>query len=338
MTGIAKGAQPRSPVDLPVIATVIGDPGGIGPEVCVKALALKDTPFAARHILIGSVDALRIAAATSGLEVSFRQVGSPAEAGTDRAEIAIFDPETLPRAAWAIGKPGAASGRAVIEWIRLAEQWADEGRIDGWIMAPIDSDSLKLSGKIASIDDLQPAGTHLLRVSPRLRVVPITEHISIAEVPASVTIDSVSALIALIDDSFRKWGMTGARIGVAGLNPHAMGSEDRDTIAPAVERERAMGRRVEGPIPPDSIFRLAMDGRYDVVVSMYHDQGQIALKTAAFEGACTIYIGLDHVHLTVPHGSAMEIAGKGIAQHASMASAMKMAEALCAGKGFGYVA
>ncbi|WP_195908601.1 PdxA family protein [Novosphingobium sp. Gsoil 351] len=335
MTRVSQGAPARAPVDQPLIATVIGDPAGVGPEVCVKALTLDGAPCSSRHVLIGSVDAVRLAAAASGLEPRIRQVGSPREIGASLSEIAIFDPGSLPKTAWTIGKPGAASGRAVVEWVRLAERWASEGLIDGWIMAPVDSHSLKLSGQIESIDDLQPAGTYLLRVSPSLRVVPITEHISITEVPSSVTISAVSALVALVDETFKRWGVRGARIGVAGLNPHAMGREDRDAIAPAVERERAVGRQVEGPISPDSIFRLAMEGRYDVVVSMYHDQGQIALKTAAFEGACTIYIGLDHVRLTVPHGSAMEIAGKGIAQHASMASAMKMAESLCAGRGFG---
>ena len=114
-----------------------------------------------------------------------------------------------------------------------------------------------------------------------------------------------------------------------------MGPEDASQIAPAVNQARNAGHAVEGPISPDSIFRMALDGRFDVVVSMYHDQGQIALKTAAFEGACTIYMGLDYVHLTVPHGSAMDIAGKGIAQHLSMAAAMRMAAALSSGKGFG---
>lgn len=331
MRGAGEGAgKPRR--EQPLIATVIGDPAGIGPEVCVKALAAGN--HAARHLLIGSIDAVRFAAAASGISPPIYQVETPDEVSDAVGEIAVLDHGSLARGAWDIGQSGAASGRAVIEWIRLAEQLARNGEIDGWIMAPVDSQSLKASGEISSIDDLQPTGTYLLRVSPSLRIVPITEHISIAEVPGTVSAAAVSSLIGLVDETFRRWGVNAPRIGVAGLNPHAMGTEEVREIAPAVERERAAGRRVEGPVSPDSIFRLAMEGRYDVVVSMYHDQGQIALKTAAFEGACTIYIGLDYVHLTVPHGSAMEIAGQGIAQHASMASAMKMAESLCFGRGF----
>lgn len=320
---------------LPVVATVIGDPAGIGPEVCAKALALDRDPRSARHLLIGSIDAVRLAVAASGIACQAYPVRSPGDIDDAADGIAVLDPGNLPREAWSVGQAGAASGRAVIEWIEIAEGLARDGQIQAWIMAPVDSSSLKLSGKVESIDDLQPEGTYLLRVSPSLRVVPITEHIAISAVPASVNASSISRLIEVVDDSFQRWGVPGARIGVAGLNPHAMGMEEAAEIAPAIERARAAGRRVEGPVSPDSIFRLAIEGRYDVVVSMYHDQGQIALKTAAFEGACTIYIGLDYVRLTVPHGSAMEISGKGVAQHASMAAAMRMAESLCCGKGFG---
>ncbi len=334
MTGVADDAG-RRPHDEVLIATVIGDPAGIGPEVCVKALAAGINLHSARHFLIGSIDAVRFAAKASGIEPHIYLVNSPAEVTGAVGDIAVLDPGSLPREAWTIGQPGADSGRAVMEWIGLAENLAESGEIDGWIMAPVDSQSLKSAGAVESIDDLQPAGTYLLRVSPSLRIVPITEHISIADVPATVSAGAVSALIRLVDETFRRWGVDAPQIGVAGLNPHAMGKEEVREIAPAVERERAAGRRVEGPVSPDSIFRLAMEGRYDVVVSMYHDQGQIALKTAAFEGACTIFIGLEYVHLTVPHGSAMEIAGQGVAQHASMAAAMSMAESLCAGRGFG---
>lgn len=115
-------------------------------------------------------------------------------------------------------------------------------------------------------------------------------------------------------------------------HPHARGEEEVRAIAPAAERVRAQGINVTGPISPDSVFRQCAEGRHDVVVSMYHDQGQIALKTSAFNGACSVYIGLPYVHLTVPHGSAMDIAGRGVAQHASMLAAMSTAAALAAGR------
>jgi 4-hydroxythreonine-4-phosphate dehydrogenase len=138
----------------------------------------------------------------------------------------------------------------------------------------------------------------------------------------------------MLDANLRKWGLKKPRIAVAGLNPHALFEEDREEIAPAVKAARSQGIDASGPVAPDSVFRMTLEGRYDAVVTMYHDQGQIALKTAAFEGACTIYMGLPYVLLNVPHGSAFDIAGKGVAQHRSMLAAMKTAAALAAGRGF----
>ena len=154
------------------------------------------------------------------------------------------------------------------------------------------------------------------------------------EVPATVTQANVLALLRLLDDTLKRFGLAQPRIAVAGLNPHAMGPEDREQIAPAVEQARAEGIVASGPVSPDAVFRQCIEGRHDAVVSMYHDQGQIAVKTAVFEGACSIYIGLPYVHLSIPHGSAYDIAGKGIAQHKSMLSAMLTAAKLASGRGF----
>jgi 4-hydroxythreonine-4-phosphate dehydrogenase len=141
----------------------------------------------------------------------------------------------------------------------------------------------------------------------------------------------VLALVCLVHHSLERWGLPRPRIALAGLNPHARGEEERGAIEPAASRARDRDIDVTGPVSPDTVFRQCLEGRYDVVISMYHDQGQIALKTTAFEGACSIYLGLPWVHLTLPHGSAMDIAGRGIAQHASMLAAMTTAAALAAG-------
>ena len=201
-------------------------------------------------------------------------------------------------------------------------------------MAPIDSTALRLTGKLKELDDLQPAGTWLLRVSDGLRVVPIAEHVLMRDVPATVTQANVLALLRLLDDTLKRFGLAQPRIAVAGLNPHAMGPEEREQIAPAVAQARAEGIVASGPVSPDAVFRQCIEGRHDAVVSMYHDQGQIAVKTAVFEGACSIYIGLPYVHLSIPHGSAYDIAGKGVAQHRSMLSAMLTAARLASGLGF----
>ena len=172
-----------------------------------------------------------------------------------------------------------------------------------------------------------------LRCSGNLRYVPIGEHVLIRDVPPSVTKDNVAGVIRLVGNQLERWGMKAPRIAVAGLNPHCAGSEDRDEIAPAVELTRAEGFDVTGPLSPDTVFRRALHGQFDVVVAMYHDQGQIAIKTTGLEEACAIFIGLPYVRVGVPHGSAMDIAGKGIAKPGTVLTALKTASRLINGEG-----
>jgi 4-hydroxythreonine-4-phosphate dehydrogenase len=318
----------------PIIAAMIGDPAGVGPEVCVKAIATGEPQRLCRPVLIGNKHSLNRAIETSGLNLTLQVVSSLDQARFDDRTAVVLDPGNLKSDEYSTGKPSAAGGRAVVRWMRLADELANAHAIDGWIMAPVDSTSLKLAGEVANIDDLQPPQTWMFRISGPLRVVPITEHIRIREVPKTVTREAVFNLIQRVDETLRRWGIAAPRIGVSGLNPHAMFEEDANEIAPAVREASACGINCKGPISPDSIFRQGLDGHFDAIVSMYHDQGQIALKSAAFEGACTIYLGLHFVRLSVPHGTAMDIAGKGQAQHLSMLAAMKTAALLAAGKGF----
>lgn len=321
------------PSALPLIAAMIGDPAGIGPEVCVKAIASGELDGVCRPVLIGELAAVQRALTMCGSRREARAIESPDEARRG-GFIGVIDPGGLSSLDYVVGQPSAAAGRAVVAWLRLAEQLGRDGAIDGLVLAPVDSDSLKLGGAVRDIDELQPAGTHMLRLSGKLRVVPLTEHIRVRDIPATVKCAAVLDLIRLLDSKLRRWGMAAPRIAVAGLNPHAMFEEDRDEIAPAVAQARASGIAASGPISPDAVFRLNLEGRYDAVVTMYHDQGQVAVKTAAFEGACTIYMGLPFVMLNVPHGSAFDIAGRGVAQHQSMLSGMATAAALAAGRGF----
>jgi 4-hydroxy-L-threonine phosphate dehydrogenase PdxA len=323
-----------NPLRRPTIAAMIGDPAGIGPEVCAKALATGEPQKLCRPVLIGDARAIASAIERSALDLALQVVRTLEEARPDETGALVLDPGDLRPGEYATGKPSAAGGRAVVRWIRLADQLAQARAIDGWIMGPVDSTSLKLAGEVENIDDLQPPGTWMFRVSGPLRVVPITEHIRIREVPSTVTRAAVLDLIRLVDETLRRWGIASPRIGVAGLNPHAMYEEDAERIAPAVSDAKQRGINCQGPVSPDSIFRQGLDGRFDAIVSMYHDQGQIALKSAAFAGACTIYIGLPFVRLSVPHGTAMDIAGQGKAQHLSMLAAMKTAALLAAGGGF----
>jgi len=313
---------------------MMGDPAGVGPEVCVQAIASGALDAVCRPILIGERAAALRCAKLYGIQRPVVQIQDPAETASDPGAIRVIDIGNISPADYTVGKPSAAAGRAVVEWIRMGERYGAGKRIDGLVLGPVDSDSLKLSGIVRDIDELQPPGTFMFRVSGNLRAVPLTEHIRIRDIPATVTKERIVQVLRLLDESLRRWGMARPRIAVAGLNPHAMFEEDRDLVAPAVEEGRRLGIDASGPVSPDSVFRMALEGRNDAVVTMYHDQGQIAVKTAAFEGACTIYMGLPFIMLNVPHGTAFDIAGQGKAQHYSILAAMKTAAALASGRGF----
>jgi 4-hydroxy-L-threonine phosphate dehydrogenase PdxA len=319
---------------LPIIAAMTGDPAGVGPEVCVQAVASGQLDGLCRPILIGELAAVERCATLYGVTLPVVRIEDPAEAPSGSRAIAVIDTGNITPADYAVGKPSAAAGRAVVEWIRMGERFGAEKRIDGLVLGPVDSSSLKLGGVVRDIDELQPAGTFMFRVSGKIRAVPITEHIRIRDIPATVTRERILHVLRMLDENLRKWGVPHPRIAVAGLNPHAMFEEDRELVAPAVEEGRRLGIDANGPISPDSVFRMALEGRNDAVLTMYHDQGQIAVKTAAFEGACTIYMGLPFVMLNVPHGTAFDIAGQGKAQYQSILAAMKTAAALAAGRGF----
>ena len=317
--------------EVPVIGVMIGDPAGVGPEVCVRAAASGALSGLCRVVLIGSMAILERAAAVCGLAQRLQQVSDVAQL-PDPGAIAVVDPGEFDAGSCRFGVAAAASGHAVLRWLRLGEQLGKEGKLQGLVLAPMETASMKATGLVLDMDDLQPAGTFMLRITGNLRVVPLTEHVPLTRAIELVTPERVLHVVRLADRSLRNWGFAHPRIAVAGINPHAMYEEDQAKIAPAVACARAEGIDVHGPLVCDTVFRHCLEGRHDVVVTMYHDQGQIAVKTVGFEGACTVYIGLPYVMLNVPHGTAYDIAGKGVAQYQSLLSAVRTAALLATGQ------
>jgi 4-hydroxythreonine-4-phosphate dehydrogenase len=314
----------------PLLAVVIGDPSGVGPEVCVKALATGEVQRLAQVVLVGSRATIDEAARISGVSLPLRSVTSFGEARTGDG-VAVLDDGALARDAYTIGTPSAGGGHASYGWIGAAIAAAEAGDVDGIIVAPIDRSSWRLAGITGVTDEMHPPGTYLLRMTGNLRTIPIGEHVPFREIAPMVTKANVLALITLIGDQLRRWGYATPRIAVAGLNPHASGPEDAEEIAPAVSAARAAGYDVTGPLSPDTVFRAGVQGRYDVIVTMYHDQGQIAVKTFGLERACTVFVGLPYVRIGIPHGSAMDVAGTGRAQHGTALTALLTAAQLAAG-------
>jgi 4-hydroxy-L-threonine phosphate dehydrogenase PdxA len=318
--------------NFPIIAATIGDIGGIGPEVCLKAAASEELTRVCHPLLIGSRRVLGAAATYSGISRPLISVASPADARACDG-VAVLDPGGLDDEYQVLPQPSAVAGRASLLWLEVARTFLADGRVHALIHGPVNSDSLRLATGLSDPETLiQPADSFLLRLSGALRIVSLTEHIPISAVARSVTRGAILQLVLLLDHTLQRWGIARPRIAVAGLNPHAVGAEERMEIRPAVEEAIESGRTVSGPVAPDSVFRMLLDGKVDAVVTMYHDQGQIALKTTSFEGACTVMIGRSDIQIAVPHGSAYEIAGRGIAQHISMLNAFLTAARLALGR------
>jgi 4-hydroxy-L-threonine phosphate dehydrogenase PdxA len=318
---------------LPVIAAVIGDAAGIGPEVCVKAVADSALAGHCLPVLIGDVQVVRMAARIAGVSLPVVALAQHDVGQIGPGRISVLDPGGFDASGLRMATVSAANGHAVLAAMKLGADLGRQGLIQGLVWGPVHTDSMKATGLIVDIDDLQPAGTFMLRLSGPLRLVPLSEHVPLVKAIELVTPQSVLALVRLVDGTLRSWGWAAPRIAVAGVNPHAMFEDDHLRIDPAVKAARAEGISVDGPVAPDSVFRMAMEGRYDAVVTMFHDQGQIVIKTVGFAGACTVYIGLPYVLLNVPHGTAFDIAGKGLAQHRSMLAAFQTATLLAGGQG-----
>jgi 4-hydroxy-L-threonine phosphate dehydrogenase PdxA len=317
----------------PLLAVAVGDPSGVGTEITVKALATGEPQRRSRVMLIGNHDGIVETARASKLDIRFQRVSDAAEArAVNGGAIPVFDDGAITRRDYTLGQPSAAGGRATAGWLARAVSWAEAGSIDGFIIAPVDSSSFKLAGFKKSPPAMHPPNTFLMRMTSTLRMIPIGEHVMMRDIPAMVTKANVLHVIMLIGETLKRWGVPAPRIAVAGLNPHAAGVEDAEEIAPAVAEAKARGLDVKGPLSPDTVFRRAMHGEFDVVVAMYHDQGQIAIKLSV-EEACAIFIGLPYVRVGTPHGSAFDIAGQDKAQHGTMLTALNAAASLASGAG-----
>ncbi len=317
--------------DRPVIALTLGDPAGIGPEVVAKALALPEVAQSCHPLIIGNAPLLQKTAADLGLSLDITPVSSAAQA-PDNA-ISILDSGNLNAEDISPGQISAAAGKASVEWILQAGELALSGQVQAIATAPIHKEAARAAGyqDIGHMELLQsltgaPEVATMLTAGS-LRVVHLTTHRSLARAVEYVKKDNILAKLELTHRCFQEWGFSMPRIAVAALNPHGgdgglLGREEIDEIAPAVEEARSRGMEVTGPIPADSVFPQALDGHYDVVLVLYHDQGHIPIKVKDFEGSISINLGFPFVRTSVDHGTAFDIAGKGIAHETGMKEAI----------------
>ncbi len=322
----------------PVIMTMIGDPAGIGPEVIARAWASGRVHECSIPVLIGSAAAMERAIDFAGVTATVRTLRS-LDSLSDRlsdnpAIIDILDSGALDPAALPLAEDTAAAGEATAVWLDQMDAIARSGAVGASIMGPISTGSLKLVNKLDKVISPTPGAGYLVLISGPLRVAHLTDHMPIRRVCEVLNPRLVEIGLTELDAAMRRWGIAAPRIIVSGLNPHALGDEERDAIAPGVERARAAGIDVQGPTSPDTVFRQCIEGRYDMVLAMYHDQGHIAVKTWGFSGNCAIIMGPPYLHMSVGHGTAYDIVGKGLADSTMMLSAMRTAGHLAAGRGF----
>jgi len=323
----------------------MGDPLGIGPEIICKALSDKRLQEAAGYRVFGSKAMLEDAARVSGITPYWR-IGREGESQT--SGLSVVDDAALGRVRGGESPgPTKEGGDASFRWVESAIEAAsrpagDPGRADAIVTAPISKTSWHLAGHAAwpghtelLAERFRSPRSGMLFVGPHLRVMLATIHVPLARVPAVLTREHVLEAIELAHQSCIDMGIASPRIAVCGLNPHAgeggiLGQEDGQVIAPAVERAVARRIRATGPLPADTLFSAAAappfgKGMYDCVVAMYHDQGLIPVKLIDREKTVNVTVGLPTVRTSPAHGTAFDIAGKGVASAESMKAAIELA-------------
>lgn len=309
-----------------IIGITMGDPCGVGPEITVRAL----------DEMSGSDrEATRIYGNLATLEAARRALGIDLDLTPYVVDLPV-EGAPLP---W--GQLSPVAGDAAFRFIERAVRDAEAGAIACVVTAPINKEALNLAGHhydghtgmLRSLTG--SAAAYMLLASERLKVIHVSTHVSLQEAIRRATTERVLATIRAGDAHLKRIGYQRPRIAVAGLNPHCgenglFGTEDDDHIAPAVAAARAEGIDVQGPISADTVFHRAYSGSFDLVVAQYHDQGHIPIKLVAFDTAVNVSVDLPIDRTSVDHGTAFDIAGKGIANHGNMNSAIAYARKLAA--------
>lgn len=340
----------------PILGITMGDVCGCGPEVTIRALMRPETYDLCRPVIIGSAQiAERAMRLLDARELRLHPVGRISDAEFTFGCVDVFDlPLPVPVQEVPYGEVTTLGGEAAFCAVRTAIELAMKGELDGTVTGPLNKEALHLAGHAFSghteiFAHFTGAKDYAMMLADEdLRVVHVSTHVSLREACDRVKKERVYRCIHLAADACRDIGISEPRIAVAGLNPHAgegglFGREEIEQIQPAIELARKDGLCVDGPIPPDTVFSKAKGGLYDIVVAMYHDQGHIALKVGGFVldkatgkwnsvQGINITLGLPIVRVSVDHGTAFDVAGKGIARSDSMENAISAAARLSAAR------
>ena len=327
------------------LALTMGDPAGIGPEIALKAWLARTPERLAPFCFYGSAEALRLRAEALGFAVPMTVIDDPHQAvALFASALPIIDiPLVVPAIA---GQPSSANGPAVVGAITRAVVDVQRGAARAVVTNPIAKSVLYEAGfkypghtefLAALAGEYWPPGPYqpvMMLAGADLKVVPLTIHVALTEVPRLVTRELIASTVRITAEALRRdFGIAHPRIAVAGLNPHAgedgsIGSEDRDVIAPVLAQLRSEGVTLSGPLPADTMFHAAARATYDAAICMYHDQALIPIKTLAFDDGVNVTLGLPFVRTSPDHGTAFGIAAQGTASPCSLIEAIKLANAM----------
>lgn len=323
----------------PIIAITMGDAAGIGPEIIVKALSHPDIYELCRPLVVGDTDTLKRAAAVSGRDaMEIRPIEEATEALFQHGIIDCISLNLLPDAV-PFGRLSAAAGNAAFHYIAKAVELAKSGEVQAICTAPLNKEALHKGGhlypghteilaKLTETEDFS-----MMLSTGRLKVIHLTTHVGLIKAVEMITPERTYKVLKLADQVLRAAGNHNPRIALCGINPHAGenglfgNGEEEEKLLPAVEKARMEGMDVYGPAPADTLFYRAMRGDFDIVVACYHDQGHAPIKVLGIEDGVNITVGLKGgiIRTSVDHGTAFDIAGKGIADEKSMLEAIRSA-------------
>lgn len=331
----------------PILAITMGDPAGIGPEICARSLSHHEIYSTCRPLIVGDASIMQKAIDLLGLDLKVNPIHDVKDAKFTPSVADVFDLGLIDLNTFEWGKVQVQCGNAAFQYVKKAIDLAMANEVDGTCTAPLNKEALHKAGhnydghtEIYATFTGTKKYAMLLADGP-LRVIHVSTHVSLRKACDLCKKARIIEVTELIYDACRQFGIENPHIGIAGLNPHCsenglFGWEEAQEIIPAVEELQKRGFNVEGPIPPDSIFAKAKCGKYDGVVAQYHDQGHIPLKVLGFnwdpetgkmlpQKGVNITLGLPIIRVSVDHGTAFDVAGKGIAAEEALLSSIDYA-------------
>jgi 4-hydroxythreonine-4-phosphate dehydrogenase len=327
-------------MSLPIVGITMGDPTGIGPEIIVKALSMEEPFHACRPIVFGDREVLSRAIQIQNLSTTLEVIHKIPEDGYLPQKIFFFPLSQLEVTSLRFGQPDRTCGEVMVKYVEEAVKWVRSGRIDAITTCPINKQAINAAGHPFSghtellAHFVQASSVAMMFLGSKWKIVLVTTHLPLKDVSRWITANRILSTIRLTDEGMKKYfGIRHPKIAVLGLNPHCgegglLGEEERAEILPAMGVAKSQGLKVEGPFPADSFFDLSGDRTFDAVIAMYHDQGLIPMKMFDFKEAVNFTLGLPFIRTSVGHGTAYDIAGRGLADPTNLIKAMQIAAKL----------